>query len=366
MAYTDSEGKIILKAWHPFRGYAYEALTCGELCSQDTTNEGFIPADAGDSELGIAIAMEDIAASGTGWLCTAALVGCQPSESTGVWSTGAFFAAGDVTSYLYIGESGLVSLSSGTYKQLAGFVVSTSQMFLSFGGDISNAAGWFEGLTASGNVSANDVIIGKNHDATLVKGNLTLTNGAVVHTKGGYTMTKGTFSVATGNINISTAGNINVTEGDLELKAGNTNLDSGDIALTSGNLNMSSGNLILTSGNLKITDGYIQEVLETKITANKTMTVAQCGIINVDATGQLTVLTLPTAAAGQMYHIIHFKGANNLNIVAGGSDYILANSGKFNLIYDNKGLDARVTLRAIDAVSWVADSVLGTWASKNA
>jgi len=368
MAYTDSAGKEVKQAYGAFQAYAYEACVAGQLVAQDTSNEGFIPADDGDGEDAVAICMVDVAALAQGWFCRAAIIKARDTESSGVWSAGTFFAAGDVTSNLYLGESGLASLTIGdTVKQRVGWVISTSEMYLAPGGEMAASAGSFTTLAVTGDMSiGGNVTVATTKNVVMTKGNLTLTNGAVVHTEGGYTMTAGDLSVTTGNVNISTAGNINLTLGDVELTSGNMNLDSGDVVLTSGNVNLTSGDTIISSGDLVLTSGYVAHAGTTDITATKTLTTAQCGLINVKPAAD-TVLTLPTAAAGLEYTIIHFATSNNINVIAGSSDYILAPAdGAVNdYIYSDSGLDCRITLRAIDATYWVGISVDGDWTGKN-
>lgn len=153
MAYTDISGKTIKRAFGKFKAVAYEAISVGDLCGLDANNDGFIVADEEASVAARCVALENIAASETGWFAAAAVVAAPATESSGVFSAQNFFAAGDVASVLYLdggANEGLVSTSAGsTYAQEVGYVISRTEMMIIPAVSLSGTA-----LALSGNLSA--------------------------------------------------------------------------------------------------------------------------------------------------------------------------------------------------------------------
>lgn len=153
MAYTNVSGKTIKRAFGKFKGYAYEAISVGDLCGLDNSHVGFIVADEEASVAARCVALENIAAGDTGWFGAAAVVAAPASESSGVFSVQNMFAAADVAAVLYLdggANEGLVSVSAGsTYAQEVGYVISRTEMMIIPAVSLSGTA-----LALSGNLSA--------------------------------------------------------------------------------------------------------------------------------------------------------------------------------------------------------------------
>lgn len=304
MSYTDYEGKTILQAWGKFRSYCYEAVDVGDLLARDTSNNGWIPADQGDSEAAEAIALENGDAGDTIWMALAVVIEAPPTESTGAWSAQALCLAEDVGSVLYVGESGKAQSSQGaTLGQQVGFMTSTSTAVLCPGGYLTTTS-----LSLSSTLA--------------VTGATTLT-GALA---------------ANGGITIGSGKNLVLTK----------------------------GNATLTEGTLAVTKGMIKPAVKDGATGAVELA-TEYNVVCVEAAAD-TTLTLPTAVAGLKYEIVHKSGDFTLTVTANTSDKIIdpADGEVHDKIADDKGLDCHITLVAVDDTNWVCTSLNGGWTGADA
>ncbi len=130
MAYIDVGGKTILDAYGKFQAVLYADCVVGDALARDTTNEGFILADASTSIPAACFALEDGVAGETIWMALAIIIEVRPTVSDGVWSDGVLALDADVCDLLYLGESGKVSDSSGTLVQTIGIILSVTRALL--------------------------------------------------------------------------------------------------------------------------------------------------------------------------------------------------------------------------------------------
>lgn len=190
MAITSIVGKTRFKsAFGKCRVPLYSAVTQGALIAQDTSNNGWILADASTSIPAVLIAMQAGAAGDTIWACMAAVVEAPDTETSGVFTATYIAAAADVTKPLYVGESGDLLLAAGTIGQVVGYILSRTEFFL-----CPNT--WLTGvnITASGTlaVTGNSTMGGTltvtgatalNGGATVASGkNVTFAKGSVIET----------------------------------------------------------------------------------------------------------------------------------------------------------------------------------------
>lgn len=137
---------------------------------------------------------------------------------------------------------------------------------------------------------------------------------------------------------------------------------------TAGGITMIAGTAgIYCSGD--ILKGYVMEV--ESVTGNKSVGATESGevfMVGV-ASGAAAdiVLTLPTAAAGLIYHVVdpNETAAADVTITAGASDKIDDGSAAASIVHDTDADNmASVTLLAIDAEHWVTLTSTGTWAAE--
>ncbi|MDD5338425.1 MAG: hypothetical protein PHG35_03315 [Dehalococcoidales bacterium] len=294
--YIDVGGKTILDAFLKFQAVLYAACVAGDALAADVTNEGFILADDSSSIAADCFALEDGAAGDTIWMAKAIVVEVRPTESNGVWSDGVLALAADVMDPLYLGESGKLEDSVGTTPQVCGRILSTTRAY----------------FCADGYLTSTDLSL----SGTLAVGGASTFTGIATFTAA--PIFSAGFVVPTGK----------------------------DITLTKGNVTLTEGNVVLTAG-------YVQNVRKTAKAETATLTVAECGYVEVTCTADVE-LTLPAAAAGLEFIFYHLASVNTLKITAGASDKLLnaAGAAKDN-VSDDKAIGNLIWLRAVDAVNWV-------------
>ncbi|MDX9781304.1 MAG: hypothetical protein RBT66_09740 [bacterium] len=129
-----------------------------------------------------------------------------------------------------------------------------------------------------------------------------------------------------------------------------------------GGITIGSGkDLTLTAGDIVMTKGMIKPAVSDGATGSVTVA-TEYNVICVEAEAN-TTLTLPTAVAGLMYHIVHKSGDFTVAVTAGAGDKIIdpADGGVHDILTDDKGLDCHLTLVAVDDTNWVCTSINGDW-----
>jgi hypothetical protein len=137
---------------------------------------------------------------------------------------------------------------------------------------------------------------------------------------------------------------------------------NGGITIGSGkNLTLTKGSIAMTEGHIAMTKGMIKPAVSDGATGSVTVA-TEYNVICVEAAAN-TTLTLPTAVAGLMYHIVHKSGDFTVAVTAGASDKIIdpADGGLSDTLTDDKGLDCHLTLVAVDDTNWVCTSINGDW-----
>lgn len=323
MAFQDKEGKIVLHSWGRFR-VEMQVTVCdvGDLLTWRTTGgtEGVVVATA--STAACAVALQPGKAGEMIWCALAAELKAPPTTSTtggavtqGYFSdTSAADALALIGDPLYCDAAGKMKTAASTTGQVIAHIVDQDRILVVPANYLVT-----DDLTLSGGLN----VIGTctfNGDITLGDGeNLTLTKG-----------------------------NIRITEKDFNIKAGDCTMTAGD--------------LTMTAGNLTVTAGTIKQVRVTNKTATCTLTDAEQGIINC-AIAATATMTLPEAAVGKEFTIIHFSGAEYLNVNAAAGDKICDPSdGAAHLrLRDDKGLDCLITLHAINDANWYVTEMQGDW-----
>lgn len=297
MAYIDVAGKTILDAYGKFQAVLYAACVVGDALARDTTNEGFILANATTSIPADAFALEDGAAGDTIWMAQAITIEVRPTESDGVWSDGVLALAADVTDLLYLGDAGKVSDSSGTLVQRVGKILSTTRAFLTPSQYLTTT-----NLSLSGDLS--------------VTGTLTQTGIA-------------TFTAA-------------------------PVFNASIIIPTGKDFTMTKGNVIFTKGGVQ---RYVRAITSTGgILVNDDVLLVTPGADVV-----LTLPDLATAGIGKSFLFIHKATANEMKIAAAGSDKILGINGTDTYVTaaDDKGIDVRFTVMAVASALWAIQNPEG-------
>lgn len=331
MAFTVRSGMIVLHSWGRFKAQICDSgCSVGDLVKwrKTSSDEGVELSSGSKSACGVSL--EERREDEWGWFAMAAELKAPPQIATG----GAGGAGGGVTKYywdtdyatsaaligdpLYCTTDGKLSGTISACKQVVGHIIDSDRVI----------------------VTPSQYIIPSHLNITVMTG-----------------------SIATA----SYLGTCNGADGtDITLTKGNVTLTDGDLTITKGTFNIDAGDLTLTKGNLTITDGYFKETRVTNKTATDTLTDDETRYVNCKP-GALTVLTLPAAAAGKKVTVIHFATANNINILCGAGDKIRssANGTENDYMHDNKGIDAVVTLLAINDKNWFVPYLNGTWVYKN-
>jgi hypothetical protein len=178
---------------------------------------------------------------------------------------------------------------------------------------------------------------------------------------------------ATGAV-VGDAINFETTDGGIMLNAdGGSN---GDIELNSADdtiITSAGDTTITTTGTLSVAGSAITNQLMAieSVIANKSINANESGevfMVGVESGAAADiVLTLPTAAAGLIYHVVdaNTTAVADVTITAGASDKIDGGSAAGSLVHDTDADEfASVTLVAIDAVNWVTFTSTGTWAAE--
>ena len=279
MAISSIVGKTNFKAssvWGKCRVPLYSAVTQGALIAVDTTNNGWILADASNSIPASLIAMQAGAAGDTIWACAAAVVRAEATNTSGVFTDTYIAAAGDVTSPLYVGESGDLLLAAGTIAQVVGFVLSRTEFFL-----CPNT--WLTGV----NISASGTLT--------VTGNSTL--GGTLGVTGNTTLT-GTLA-ANNTVTVASGKNVVMTKGGVIEYVGTASKDA-EMA--------TPGYMLVDTSSEDVT-----------ITLPTAVAGWRCGAVCTSATKQLTV------AANSSDKLIDASGA--------AKDSAKANAAAYSAIY---------------------------------
>lgn len=137
----------------------------------------------------------------------------------------------------------------------------------------------------------------------------------------------------------------------------------------------SAGGITLTAGTAgiyctgDILKGYVMEV--ESVIANKSVGATESGevfMVGVSSGAAADiVLTLPTAAAGYIYHVVDANetAVADVTITAASGDKIDDGSAAASVVHDTDADNfASITLLAIDATNWVTITSTGTWAAE--
>jgi len=160
--YTDRNKKVVLHSWGRHRATVMEAVVVGDLVSRYVTDNAYTYqfADESDSQAAEAVALEDIAAAGTGWFALAAELKAPVSVGAGGAVTRTYFAeaADFLGKPLYLSTTGgkASSAEGGSLVQLVGCLLARDRILLTPGGGLLTGAGVFSTITASGLVAVSD------------------------------------------------------------------------------------------------------------------------------------------------------------------------------------------------------------------
>lgn len=347
--FTDQNKKVVLHSWGRHRATVMEAVEVGDLVSRYVTDNAYTYqfADESDSQAAEAVALEDIAAAGTGWFALAAELKAPVSVGTGGAVTRNYFAAAAdfLGKPLYLSTTGGKASSStgGSLVQVVGCLLARDRILLSPGGGLLTGAGAFSTITASGLVAVSDT--------TEATGS---TDGSL-KTAGGMGIAKKLY-VGT---DFDVGGNA-VIDGTLT-QTGIATFTAAPI-FSAGFVVPTGFDVALTKGNLTLTAGVVNMIRKTAKTATATLTDDEQGYVEVSPAAA-TTLTLPTAAAGKYFLIKHLATAQDLIVVAGASDKLIdpSDGGVHDKATDDKGLDCVLELRAVDAVNWLVIHHDGDW-----
>jgi hypothetical protein len=178
---------------------------------------------------------------------------------------------------------------------------------------------------------------------------------------------------ATGAVN-GDAINFETTNGGIMLNADGENY--GDIELNSADdmiITSAGDTTITTTGTLSVAGSAITnyKIAVESVTENKTITAAESGelyMVGVESGAAADiVLTLPTAAAGLIYHVVDANETEvaDVTITAASGDKIDDGSAAASVVHDTDAENfASITLVAIDATNWVTITSTGTWAAE--
>lgn len=393
MAFTDFSGKIIDQAWGVFKvvlGTVVVDVIPGDLIAPKTSTDNYVLADEGGSLPATCVAVTGGTTGDTITVAMAVVAVAPPVVTAGVLTAQNFFAATDIGSMLYCdgatdATTGKVSLSvGGTTSQQVGWVIARDKMLLIPGVSLSGT-----NLTLSGDLSVGGT--------AAVTGAATL--NSTVSVLGAITMGTTTKiqlrdtglyinSGADGKITISSDG---VSTDDITI-SGTVTLDDDLITPTTKKVQFRDSGLYINSGadgkltisadgtgndditldgSVRTNEGLVLSDVENTVavSANKTLVIADCGIVQLVDT-DAKVVTLPATAAGLNYLIVN-NGADAAVLVTispNASDKI---SGLLATPVDDKDiLNTKATAKKGDFVQLVADGVdgwvvvrsAGTWA----
>jgi hypothetical protein len=256
----------------------------------------------------------------------------------------------------YAGVTGY--LLSSTDAGVLSWVAPSSTTFT--GGTITSATTLDDGVTDSPALVLKDAT---DETASFVKadaGFLTLTTVA----GDGLNVLVGNIKLGNGTPDVAQDGEDAYIEGTLEVD-GATQFD-GAVAATSTLVvtGMLTANAGLTGDGVAPVTGFTK-VVEAH-TADDTLLVGESGSVHTNAAAGGTVaLTLPAAAAGQTF-TFKLMAAQALRITpaAGDAIYIGASAGAAAEYWYADAVGETVTLTAVDATNWIADSYIGTWAQE--
>jgi len=314
LAYTDFASKIILHRYGAVKVVMAEAGSKGDIITVD----GYL-ADAEDAKPGFYGLCEDAAVSEDAW-CALAVEIKKPATASGppnTWARGDHSGVLGTVLYLDGGaDEGEACESAGTIPQIVGYVTSQDTALLCPMNYLTGT-----NLSLSGTLAVTG--------ATTLTGLLT----------------------ANGGITVATTKNLTLVKGLLKNTEGNIQAVLGDIIATKGAVTLTEGNVTLTKGRV---DRHITADVDTAYAVLDSDDKVVC-TLTADRT-----LTLPAAAAGKMVTFIHQSGDFVLKVVADTGDKLLdaAGAAKDNVV-DDKGLDVRFTLLAIDATNWVTTQTEG-------
>jgi len=160
--FTDRNVKTVLHSWGRFRGTLLEAVVTGDLIAlKSATSTSLQFADDVSGQAAIAVACENIAASGTGWCALAAELKAPTTIGTGGAVTQTYFDDGtdvDIGQALYLDDEGKADDTVGaTTKQQVGYNVARDRILLAPGGMLTGAA-TFTTLLCTGAVSMTSTV----------------------------------------------------------------------------------------------------------------------------------------------------------------------------------------------------------------
>ena len=162
LTFTDRNEKVVLHRWGRFQAILFEAVVTGDLLAlKSATGTSLQFADDASGQAAVAVACENIAASGTGWCALAAELKAPVSVGSGGAVTRTYFDDGsdvDIGQPLYLDDEGKADETIGaTTKQLVGYQIARDRILLCPGGMVTGA-GAFTTISASGAVSLSSTL----------------------------------------------------------------------------------------------------------------------------------------------------------------------------------------------------------------
>jgi len=389
-AFTDREGKIIEQAWGMFQVtlgvITGTTVVPGDLVGPSAATDTYVLADENAPQVANCVAVTGGVEGDTITVAMAVVAAAPPVVTAGVLTAQTFFASTDIGSPLYLSATaGHVSLSEGgTTAQQVGWVLSTSKMLIIPGVSLSGTSLTLSGalsvgttlaVTGAATLSSTLSALGVITMGTNVKIQFRDT-GLYIHSSADGKITLSSDGVSTDDITIS--GTVTLDDDLITPTTKKIQFRDSGIYINSsadGKMTVSAdgtGNDDITlDGSVRTNEGLVLSDVENTVavSANKTLVIADCGIIQLVDTDAKTV-TLPATAAGLNYIIVN-NGADGAVLVAISPNAADKISGLLATPVDDKDmLNTKATAKKGDYLQIVADGVdgwvvarsAGTWA----